>query len=723
MIENAKWITAGKEEQAPCIVKKFNITTVKNAVLDITGLGYFSFKINGRKITNDLFTPVFSDFRERDFNNLLYPINDKMTHRVYFCRYDVSKFLKQGENTLAVFLGNGWYRQNKRTAEGHLEFGDKLIAKFSLRYVDDKDIAKEIISDGSEKWHSTEIIENNIFYGEIHDARRLNGKEYPVSIEKEFKTIYSLQMCPSERVIKTITPKVINEFDNKKIYDVGETVSGWVKIKASGKSGEEIIINHSEMLTREKTLDVTTVGGKIKNDRGEPQLQLMRYILDGKTRVYKPKFCRQAFRYFEVCGNAEVLGVEVVHTDLKDRTSFECDNAVLNWLYDAFKRTQSANMHDGFPSDCPHRERLGYTGDGQIAASATMTFFECERFYRKWITDICDCQNIINGHVQHTAPFYGGGGGPVGWGGAIVEVPYSFYLHYGDKSVITETMPYMLKWVDYISERSENGLVCREEKGGWCLGDWAADGEMIIPQEFVNTTLFIRCLDRIIYLSEEIGETEKIVGLKNMRAVYGNGAVARYYDGTTHSFCDGVQGADAFALCAGLGDEKTLENLTKKYTESMYFDTGFLGTYILIETLIKNGKENLAFKLMSSNKKGSFGYLKRIGETTIWEYISNKWGSHCHPMFGAVSEFLMSSLIGFPKNQTSSQFALNPIFPDCVNYAKGSTIIAGKTINVEWERKKGRICYKVIVPNGLKISVEIKSKKYILKRGINEIIV
>lgn len=233
MIENAKWITAGKEEQAPCIVKKFNITTVKNAVLDITGLGYFSFKINGRKITNDLFTPVFSDFRERNFNNLLYPINDKMTHRVYFCRYDVSKFLKQGDNTLAVFLGNGWYRQNKRTAEGHLEFGDKLIAKFSLRYVDDKDIAKEIISDGSEKWHSTEIIENNIFYGEIHDARRLNGKEYPVSIEKEFETIYSLQTCPSERVIKTITPKVINEFDNKKIYDVGETVSGWVKIKAS----------------------------------------------------------------------------------------------------------------------------------------------------------------------------------------------------------------------------------------------------------------------------------------------------------------------------------------------------------------------------------------------------------------------------------------------------------------------------------------------------------
>ena len=529
MIENAKWLTAGKEEQAPCIVKQFNIGKAKNAVLDITGLGYFSFKINGRKITNDLFTPVFSDFRERDFNNLLYPINDKMTHRVYFCRYDVSKFLKEGENVLTVFLGNGWYRQNKRTAEGHLEFGDKLITKFSLRYVDENDILKEIISDGSEKWHSTEIIENNIFYGEVHDARKSNEKKecYPVSVEKEFETIYSLQNCPSERVIRTILPKLINEYGNARVYDVGETVSGWVKIKATGRSGEEISINHGEMLTPEKTLDVTTVGGKIENDSGEPQLQLMRYILDGKPRVYKPKFCRQAFRYFEVRGNAEVLGVEVVHTDLKERTTFECGNSVLNWLYDAFGRTQIMNMHDGFPSDCPHRERLGYTGDGQIAASAAMTFFESERFYRKWITDICDCQNIINGHIQHTAPFYGGGGGPVGWGGAIVEVPYAFYLHYGDKSVIAETMPHMLKWVEYILTRSENGLVCREEKGGWCLGDWAADGEMIIPQEFVNTTLFIRCLDRIIYLLNEIGENEKIVGLKNMQTVYKNGVVAR----------------------------------------------------------------------------------------------------------------------------------------------------------------------------------------------------
>ncbi len=724
MIENAKWISAGEKEQAPCIIKKFNIENAKNATLDITGLGYFSVKLNGKRITKDLFTPVFSDYRERSFDNLLYPISDKMTHRVYFCRYDIGKFIKNGENTLSVCLGNGWYRQNKRTAEGHLEFGQSLITKFSLRYINGCGKEEEIVSDGSELWTSTEVTENNIFYGEVHDARRLDKKRKfnRVTAEEEFPTIYSLQTCPAERVIRKITPKLINEIDGSKIYDVGETVSGYVKVRATGKSGDEITVNHGEMLTADNTLDVTTVGGKIENDRGEKQLQLMRYISDGKKRIFKPKFSRQAFRYFEITGNAEVVSVEVVHTALEERTTFECDNSVLSWLYDAFKRTQIMNMHDGFPSDCPHRERLGYTGDGQITASAAMTYFESEEFYRKWIRDICDCQNVNNGHVQHTAPFYGGGGGPVGWGGAIVEVPYAFYRHYGDKSIIRETFPYMLKWIDYIVSRSENGLVCREENGGWCLGDWAAIDEMTIPQEFVNTTLFIRFLQRMIYLAVEIGGYDKEIGkIKDLLTVYKNGVVDRYFDDKTHSFCGGVQGADAFALSADLGDETTLDNLVGRYSEKRYFDTGFLGTYILIETLIDKGYENLAFDLLSSKKKGSFGYLQKRGETTIWEYIANEWGSHCHPMFGAAAEFLMSSLLGFPVNQTKKTFVLHPVFPDCVKNAKGSMSILSKNIKIEWKRKNNAVCYRVFVPDDFKLSVKYKSFEIELKKGKNEI--
>ena len=496
MLENAKWIAATEAEQAPCIEKKFSVGKVRSAILDITGLGYFYAEINGKKVTDDLFNPVFSDYRARSLNNLLYPIADKMTHRVYFCRYDIAEMLKSGDNVLSVYLGNGWYRQTKRTAEGHLEFGNKLIARFSLRYVDDQGCEHEILSDGTEVWRRTEITDNNIFYGETQDLRVLvkTPKYGDVTVEDDFETIFTLQTCPAERVIRTIAPRLVKRNGNKRVYDAGETVSGRVRLRAYGNSGDVVMVNHSECIAKDGTLDVNSSGGDILNDRGEKQLQLTKYVLDGTNRELYPKFCKQAFRYFEVEGKAEVVSVEVIHACLSERTTFACSNSVLNWLYTAYKRTQLINMHDGFPSDCPHRERLGYTGDGQITASAAMTMFDCESFYRKWIRDICDCQNIDNGHIQHTAPFYGGGGGPVGWGGAVVQVPYAFYMHYGDKSLVQEVLPHITEWVDYIISRTDNGLVCREENGGWCLGDWATS-DVVIPQEFVNTTLFVYMLE------------------------------------------------------------------------------------------------------------------------------------------------------------------------------------------------------------------------------------
>ena len=368
MIEHAKWIAATEAEQAPCIEKKFSLGKVRSAILDITGLGYFLAEINGKAVTDDLFNPVFSDYRERPLNNLLYPITDKMTHRVYFCRYDVTNLLECGDNILSVRLGNGWYRQTKRTAEGHLEFGNKLVARFSLRYVDEQGNRHELLSDGSEVWRQTEVTDNNLFYGETQDLRIL-GKtlEYGnVTVEGNFETTFTLQTCPAERVVRTVVPKLLAQHGSKRVYDVGETVSGWVRLRTCGVEGDVVTVNHSECITRDGELDVNSAGGDIVNDRGERQLQLMKYVLDGKERELYPKFCKQAFRYFEVDGNAEVVCVDVVHTDLSRRTTFNCGNAVLNWLYTAYQRTQLINMHDGIPSDCPHRERLGYTGDGQI---------------------------------------------------------------------------------------------------------------------------------------------------------------------------------------------------------------------------------------------------------------------------------------------------------------------------------------------------------------------
>lgn len=722
MIENAKWIAATEAEQAPCIEKKFSVGKVRSAILDITGLGYFYAEINGKKVTDDLFNPVFSDYRARSLNNLLYPIADKMTHRVYFCRYDIAEMLKCGDNVLSVYLGNGWYRQTKRTAEGHLEFGNKLIARFSLRYVDEQGCEREILSDGTEVWRQTEITDNNIFYGETQDLRVLEktSKYGDVTVEDDFETIFTLQTCPAERVIRTIAPRLVKQNGNKCVYDAGETVSGRVCLRAYGNSGDVVMVNHSECITKDGTLDVNSSGGDILNDRGEKQLQLTKYVLDGTNRELYPKFCKQAFRYFEVEGAAEVVCVEVIHACLSERTTFACSNSVLNWLYTAYKRTQLINMHDGFPSDCPHRERLGYTGDGQITASAAMTMFDCESFYRKWIRDICDCQNIDNGHIQHTAPFYGGGGGPVGWGGAVVQVPYAFYLHYGDELLVQEVLPHIAEWVDYIVSRTDNGLVCREENGGWCLGDWATSA-VVIPQEFVNTTLFVCMLEKAAFLAEQVENYDLVNRFTELSKQYRKSVTKEFFDDETGSFAGGVQGADAFALAAGLGDRRTLENLVAKYARDCRFDTGFIGTYVLVEQLIAHDRVDLAFDLLSATKKGSFGYLKRLGETTIWEYLDTKWCSHAHPMFGAVAEFLPKVLLGLPDKERTNEVVLRPRFPRKLSYAEGSALYDGKPVEVRWRKKNNTIRYRVFVAHGLNVSVVCNGKTTVLCEGKNEL--
>ena len=725
MIENAKWISAGDGQPAPCILKQFNIENVRSALLSITGLGYFIVKINGKDVTQDLFNPVFSDFRERDFGVLTYPINDKMTHRVYYCQYDVGKLLVEGQNKIEVYLGNGWYNQNKRTAEGHLEFGKQLITKFSLKIVTYNGYEYEIISDGSEKWCETEVVENNIFYGEVHDFRRKHATQsyFPVVIEDEFDTTYTLQTCPAERIVKRFKPTLISEKNGKKLFDVGQTVSGWVNVKVRGKSGDIIRINHADFICDNGEMYDGDVGGLTENEYGELQKQLTTYILDGKVRRCHPKFSRQAFRYFEIEGDFISLYVDVIHTDLPQRTTFECDNDILNWLYDAYKRTQIINMHDGMPSDCPHRERLGYTGDGQITASAAMTFFESDMFYRKWIQDIIDCQNINNGHIQHTAPFYGGGGGPVGWGGAIVQVPYAHYLHYGDKAVIENAFPAMLKWVDYICSRTEKGLVCKEEEGGWCLGDWSAIDAVVIPQEFVNTALFVRNLDKISIMAYEIGESQKVSYLKALADGYRYTLVKKYYNTETCSFCDGVQAADAFALSIGLGNDKTKHNLIKRYTENCFFDMGFLGVYQLIEYLIGVDEIDLAYDLLSSSERGSFGFLKNLGEDCICELLRGINGSHCHPMFGGVAEFLMSSLLGFPVSNVSKDIELVPRFPKCVNNAKGSIKILDKQIKVSWKRKLGNgIEYTITIPADFNAKIIYNDNIVTLTTGKNIVV-
>lgn len=413
-----------------------------------------------------------------------------------------------------------------------------------------------------------------------------------------------------------------------------------------------------------------------------------------------PWFTWHGFRYFELTNNAKPVRCEVVHSDCAVTSAFESDSEMLNWLYDAYIRTQLSNMHSGVPSDCPHIERLGYTGDGQLCCEAAMMLIDSQKFYQKWLEDISDCQSTDNSHVQHTAPFMGGGGGPAGWGGAIAVVPYEMYKIYGDRETFRRYLPKILRYFDYLDSRSSGGLVCREDQGGWCLGDWCTPEPIAICEPFVNTALYVKQMLMTKEAAEAIGEKETAQMLGRRIEEKRQAILNAYYSPQTGSFIGDVQGANSFATDIGLGGERTYENTTKKYSAADSFDTGIFGTDILTRVLFERGDANTAFRLLTSKGKGSFYNMKKQGATTIWENWDGE-RSHSHPMFGAATRYLFSFILGITQEKTSAGYEhilIAPQIPDGLNYASGHiTTVRGK-ISVTFKRTESEADFYVTVP-------------------------
>lgn len=682
--KQSKWIGCGKEFSAPFVIKKFTAKQGEKASIDICGLGYYELFVNGIRVGEEFFKPAASDYSERDFTSYAYPLPDKTSHTIYYNTYDISTYLKDGENVLAVLLGNGFYRQMRRTCEGNTWFNEELILRFELTLSD-----RKICTDGTEKAAESFIKENNLFYGEEHDYSILFGEEKSVCVIPAPKAKLIKQRCPKDKIVRIIKPVLVCEKEGRAIYDAGENVSGFVRLKPTSAL---VKICHAEVL-KDGELDFKSAGGWW-------QVCVHAYK-SGEGRVVHPWFSWAGFRYFEIEGEAEDIEVCAVWSDVKKIASFESGNQTLNWLFDTFVHTQLCNMHGGIPSDCPHRERLGYTGDGQLTAETSMLLLSSRSFYEKWIRDIADCQDVHSGHVQHTAPLFGGGGGPGGWGGAMVIVPFAYYKVYGDKKILEKYFDNMLAFLRCMQGFCEEGLVVKEREGGWCLGDWCTPEKVRIPESFVNTFYYIRCM-------ELVEEAAKVIGKKvdySREIVLSKEAINReYFDETTGDYCEGAQGANAFALLIGLGDKRTKENLLSHYRERKAFDTGIFGTDILTEYLVKIGETQLLFDLLSSEKYPSFGYMKAQGATTLWE---NWMGADSlnHPMFGGCVKQFFYGFLGLSGDVGFENITLAPRYIEGIDFIKAKIKLPKGTLQVECSFEGGRVALKYKTTGKIKVKI------------------
>lgn len=666
------WICGGAGCEAPLFRRSFWLDRTErfqSARLEICGLGYFLFYINGKRISDQELMPAMTDYASVLGCETTYPVwEERSAHRCRYLSFDLLPYLKAGENVLAVRLGNGWYHQTERIAEGKFVFGlPKLWFELTLTDADGRQ--EWIESDRQTLWHPGGLLKNNLFLGEVRDLRKEpEGWQYPCADLSGWKpaqpvhapeTLLEEQTCPPDRVIRKLYPILIGEYDGRKIYDCRENIAGRVVLSCLGKKGECITVRHAEELAADGTLDFESAGGS-------DQLQQDHYICDGRIQTLHPLFCWHGFRYFETEGSCEVLCAEVIHTDVAVTSSFSCSDPVLNWLYEAYIRTQLDNYHGCIPSDCPHRERLGYTGDGQLTAETAMLLLDAKELYRKWYQDILDSQGAETGHIPHTAPFLGGGGGPGCWGCAVYQVPLAWAKIYGDDSLLVQGYDAILRWFDYMDAHSEKGLVVREEEGGWCLGDWcfpASEEKEQLPEAFINTFYYLHGLQEMMQISEKMNNKLPIRFAEREKNVK-NAFLDAYFDPETGDFCEGRAAGNAYGLALGLGDERTKKHLVEKYEALGRFDTGIFGTSMLLEQLFSIGAGDLAVRLLTNDSEAaSFAHMKRNGATTLWERWDGR-ESHNHPMFGACVRLLFTQILGIRMTPSAQPPVVNPAQPD-----------------------------------------------------------
>ncbi len=719
---DAKWVGAKERTIKTFSVLRghFNADSGDKATLNVLGLGFFKCYINGTLINPDTFLPLSSEYESGSD-----PVGEILSaNRIYVPNFDITPYIKEGENTIAIHFGGGWYTFEARP------FGlPKAI--YCVTVGDKQFVSSENckIRDGFVNDYAFDRTENHDYTNWCNccDADFDDSDWENAVLAENPDTDYCTTDCPRDAVMETLPLEKVGNGERGIVYDCGKNLAGYPVLKIDAPKGEKVEVYFSEAITPDGKLDEVHAHN-----------QVFSIISDGE-RVVQPEFNWFGFRYIEVVGKAEPLCVKMVCANVPTSSTFDSDNETLNWIYKTFLHTMHCNMHTGHPSDCPHLERRGYTGDGQLTCHAVLSTMDARAFYEKWLQDIADSQDTLSGHIQYTAPYIQSGGGPGGWGCAIVEVPYQLYKHYGDKEILSKYYDNMKRYIDYLEAHSEFGLVTSDKEGEWCLGDWCGPvilypdrdilfcaQQILVPAPMVNTYFCVKALLKMSEIAQIIGKDEDVAGFREKIDYRKNVIRAAYFNTFDGNFVLNAQGANAFAVDIGIGDNRTYDNMVDYYKKIGHYDTGIFGTDILTRVLFEKGDCDLAVDLLTNNGEQGFEHWRQNGATTFHEYWnSNHSRSHNHPMFGAVVAYLFQYLLGIGQEKGSAGYKSLVINPQAVNRfgrMSGSMTTPQGVVSVAYEKAQGKVNFKITIPQNTKAVLKYDDKEYTLACGENEIV-
>jgi len=729
----ARWITTSEEiiSKSPLMRKEFQTEKkIKQATAFVTACGFYELYINDKKVDDHLLDPGVTDYRET----------------ILYSTYDVTSFLKKGKNVVGAMLGNGAW--NLRRTEGRWSWGRGgtslgnpcLIMQLIITYNDGSQSV--VVSDGSWKTSDGPITFNSLYGGEDYDARKeLPGWSdtgfdetgwQPVVVADEPDGKLKSQLMPAIQVTNTINPVMqTNPLPGVYLFDLGQNIAGWWRMEVKGSPGQVIRIRGDETLNNDRFPKSLDEGDKISNNtRYHPYIWTEYTIKSSEKESYEPRFFYSGFRYIQVIvsdeKNLEHLNIEgrVIRSANKRNGIFESSDSLLNRIHRAGVWSQMGNMQS-YPTDCPHREKGAYNGDGQVIAEASMHDFHMVPFYTKWINDMRDSQQE-NGRIPNTSPvLVGGMGGGVAWGSAYILIPWWMHNYYQDTRILHEHYPFMKKYLQYLKELgtkdedpSEPYIIDNFDGYWYSLGEWCAPGQKDCPNHpVVNTFYYYYNSLLLSKIADELGFDADAQSFRELSDTIKQHFNRKFFnpETTLYGTDETYQTYQLLALVGNLVLEGYHDKVFQTIVDDIkmrdnHLNTGIIGTKYLWPVLVKGGENELAYKVATQTTYPSYGYWINNGSTTLLEEWSGE-NSHNHQMFGSVTEYFYKFLAGIQSpmegNTTKAyrQIHIEPYVPHDLEFVKASVeTVSGKVVS-NWKKEAGSFLHEVEIPANTTASV------------------
>ncbi|MCI7358920.1 MAG: glycoside hydrolase family 78 protein [Parabacteroides sp.] len=734
-LNTAQWkgcfISDGKDiesRETPYFRKEFILKkNVKSARAYIVAAGLYELSLNGSKVGDHFLDPAFTDYGKR----LLY------------VTYDVTHLLHEGENAVGVILGNGWYN-HQPVAEWNFHKAPwrnrpSFCLNIHVQYTDGT--TDVITSDHSFKVAAGPITFNAIYVAENYDFRKEfqgwntltfddSSWKQAVEVPSPCSNIVSQSMHPIRKTEfrKPVSLKKLS--DTLYLYDFGQNWSGITEFRVQGLPGTKVKLHHGEQLDSRRKRLFDDNNTQFYQNVKEPLKYGVHPVdeifatdvlwLNGKENTFSPRFNYKGFQYVEVSSDKPLeltkdnMTSYFIHTDVPASGSFECSDSLINRLWRATNYSYLSNLV-GYPTDCPHREKNGWTGDAHLAIETGLYGFDGITFYEKWMADHRD-NMYDNGRLRCIIPSGGWGGDIADWTCSVTIIPWTLYEFYGDITCLKDNYSTMKKHTDYWLEKFPDGLITDA-----CLGDW-------IPYKSVAN----RELTASIYHYKNVdivSRTAQLLGFKSDYEHYKSEAERikdtinqKFLNRETGIYANGYQTELSMPLYWGIVPEdciqKVAEQLTKRVHEDRdHLDVGIMGCKTILNALTETGNVEQAYRMVTQQDYPSWGNWLRQGGTTLfenWDYNGLAAGySQNHIMYGEIGAWFYKALAGInvdPAQPGFKNILLKPHFVKDLDYVKASYKSPFGLIVSEWTRKQGKVEYKVVIPPGATATLYLDGK-------------